>query len=334
MYNIEEIKKIKSNNEKLLLSYPNVVGVGIGYKKVNGVPTSELSVVVSVNKKLNKLGLLDGDIIPSSIDGVSTDVLETGNFKINALTDKVRPLIPGYSIGHYQITAGTLGCFVTKNGEPLILSNNHVLANSNCAKKGDNILQPGPHDGGSDEDSVGKLVDFIPIRYVNSQCPTAKAVSLFVNSTVGVFNILAKVFNRSTRLSSVEAKNSVTNKVDCALSSVECSFQTKIYECGKPSGVGEVELGTKVKKSGRTTAYTESVIDQICVTVNVNYGEAGMAVFSDQLMTKAMSRGGDSGSVVLDGDNKVVGLLFAGSNNFTILNKIQNVFDSLKVELL
>lgn len=53
-----------------------------------------------------------------------------------------RPLRLGGSVGHFKVTAGTLGCFVRDRttGAVLILSNNHVLANENRAKKGDNIL--------------------------------------------------------------------------------------------------------------------------------------------------------------------------------------------------
>ena len=52
-----------------------------------------------------------------------------------------RPLRIGGSVGHYMTTAGTLGCFVTKDGvNDLILSNNHVLANENAATVGDAIV--------------------------------------------------------------------------------------------------------------------------------------------------------------------------------------------------
>ena len=63
-----------------------------------------------------------------------------------------RPLRIGASIGHFKITAGTLGGFVRSRDDStmLILSNNHVLANENKAKKGDAIIQPGPFDGGQD----------------------------------------------------------------------------------------------------------------------------------------------------------------------------------------
>jgi hypothetical protein len=58
-----------------------------------------------------------------------------------------------------------------------------------------------------------------------------------------------------------------------------------------------------------------------------------VAQFRDQLLAGPMSQGGDSGSAVLDNDRKIVGLLFAGSDQTTIINRIQNVFSLLGVAL-
>lgn len=80
------------------------------------------------------------------------------------LQKRRRPLVIGCSIGHFKITAGTLGCFVKDRatGEILILSNNHVLANENNAEVGDAILQPGKFDGGKVSiDTIGQLRRFI-----------------------------------------------------------------------------------------------------------------------------------------------------------------------------
>ncbi len=55
-------------------------------------------------------------------------------------------LTAGSSIGHYKVTAGTLGGFVRDREGVYILSNNHVLANSNKAEGPDPILLPGPAD--------------------------------------------------------------------------------------------------------------------------------------------------------------------------------------------
>ena len=93
----------------------------------------------------------------------------------------------------------------------------------------------------------------------------------------------------------------------------------------------EGELGMAIKKSGRTTGLTSGEITQVDVTVNVQYGGNRMALFTDQLMAGAMSQGGDSGSAVLTENNKLTGLLFAGSDTTTVINRIENVFTALGV---
>ena len=59
-----------------------------------------------------------------------------------------------------------------------------------------------------------------------------------------------------------------------------------------------------------------------------------MATFTNQLMASGMSAGGDSGSAILDEDGLVVGLLYAGSGQATLINPIQTVLNLLKVELV
>ena len=88
-----------------------------------------------------------------------------------------------------------------------------------------------------------------------------------------------------------------------------------------------------VKKSGRTTGFTTGTIQQIDVTSTVTHGSNKTATFVDQLMAGAMSAGGDSGSAVLNDQNELVGLLFAGSNSTTLFNRIQNVFQALQISL-
>src|SRR3546814_10205184 len=71
-------------------------------------------------------------------------------------------------MGHAAITAGTLGGLVRdrETGAVVILSNNHVLANSNQGTAGDAILQPGPADGGTDPgDRIATLARFVAIDF-------------------------------------------------------------------------------------------------------------------------------------------------------------------------
>ncbi|HAY84169.1 MAG TPA: hypothetical protein DCY42_04365 [Chloroflexi bacterium] len=65
----------------------------------------------------------------------------------------------------------------------------------------------------------------------------------------------------------------------------------------------------------------------------MSYGTGRTARFEGQLVAGAMSQGGDSGSLVLEGSsNNAVGLLFAGSNSTTIFSPIQAVLSILNVE--
>ena len=133
-----------------------LVACGIGYKEVGGVKTDELCIIVSVVKKVPLKYV--NNLVPPVVDGVKTDVQETGVFKaLQVRTDKWRPAPGGVSIGHPAITAGTLGCLVQRGGETFILSNNHVLAVSNLGRPGDPIIQPGAHDGGVEPDDHMRL---------------------------------------------------------------------------------------------------------------------------------------------------------------------------------
>ncbi|MCB0294865.1 MAG: trypsin-like serine protease, partial [Calditrichaeota bacterium] len=127
----------------------------------------------------------------------------------------------------------------------------------------------------------------------------------------------------------------VDNLVDCAIAE-RVNPNDVVYEIlgiGTISVVADATLNMAVKKSGRTTGFTTGTIQQIDVTVQVNYGSNQIATFVDQLMAGAMSQGGDSGSAVLNDQNQLIGLLYAGSDTSTIFNRIQNVFSALQVTL-
>ncbi len=335
---LQNIRQVLKAVKKELLQKPNVVATGVGYKIVNGKPTNELAIICSVASKKSKKFLIEKEMIPATIQNIPTDVYPTG--VIHALQDptgKFRPAPGGVSIGHIDITAGTLGCLVQKDGKKYILSNNHVLANSNDADIGDPILQPGPYDGGSyPEDWIAKLSDFIPIQFDNgngggSPCKVAGAAA-------GFLNIFAAIFGSQTRLAPVKkaAPQDEGNLVDCAIAEPndENDVLNEILNIGSITGVAEGTLGMSIKKSGRTTGLTTGTIQQVDVTVQVSYGSDKVATFVDQLMAGNMSAGGDSGSAVLNEQNEIVGLLFAGSSSSTIINRIQNVFSLLGVDYI
>ena len=325
------IRSTLRNYRSQLLDRANVVAAGVGYKTTDGQKSSTLSIVCSVTKKVAASQLSSRDLVPGSLEGTPTDVIETGVIRaLQSPTERHRPAPGGVSIGHRDITAGTLGCLVKKDGRQVILSNNHVLANSNAAEIGDPILQPGPYDGGRfPDDHIADLEQFIPINIggLPSECPIATGTANFLNS-------IARLFGSSVQLQAVE-QQPTENLVDAAIARPlnPDDVKDEILNIGVPQGVVEAELGMAIKKSGRTTGFTTGEIQQVDVTVNVQYGQGKIATFSDQLMAGAMSQGGDSGSAVLDDNNNLVGLLFAGSDTSTIMNRIQNVFSELGVSL-
>jgi hypothetical protein len=320
---------MKESVKRELLKKKNVILIYTGKKVVGGVETERISIRVGVSKKVPLVQLAKKDIVPKTIKGMETDVFETEMPKALAVAvdrkSRIRPAPGGCSIGHFQITAGTLGMIVKKAGISHILSNNHVLANSNDALLEDQSWQPGKYDGGTEADTIGHLAAFVPINFIDeSTCPIATTI-------IRVFNALAKLFKRKTRLPN--AISSPINKVDCAISRplFDEDISQEILELGVPVGFGEVKVGDKVKKSGRTTAVTQGDVIATDGVVNVSYGEK-IAVFEDQIITGAMSQGGDSGSAVLNDKNEVAGLLFAGSESLTIVNKIANVIAALGLD--
>jgi len=235
--------------------------------------------------------------------------------QLRNLVNSLRPAPGGISVGHRLITAGTLGCLVRGRSAPrinrlMILSNNHVLANTNGGPLGESILQPGPYDGGRNPaDKVAVLERFVPINFA-----------------AGSANI-----------------------VDCATAWAwpERVRRELMYISGgiiRYFRVGATPvaaaLGMPVGKSGRTTQLTSGRITAVGVTINVNYGGGRVARFTNQIAVRSpsgnFSAGGDSGSLIWTWDARraPVALLFAGGGGTTFANPIAGVLARLDVQLV
>ncbi|MDP6616499.1 MAG: hypothetical protein QF790_04970 [Gammaproteobacteria bacterium] len=213
-----------------------------------------------------------------------------------------RPVPIGVSAGHVDITAGTLGCRVTSGCHTYALSNAHVFADENAGQVGDNILQPGPYDGGIDpDDQIGLLHNSIPISFTSPNVVDA-AIALTSDAMVG----------------------------DSTLSNG--------YGRPRAATISAV-VSMDVMKYGRTTGMTHGYIDAINASVGVEYSSDD-ALFVNQIIIKPdtgpdFSRPGDSGAlVVVDGgsnDRRPVGLLFAAGTGITVANPIALVTTALGV---
>ncbi|MEV2254888.1 hypothetical protein AB0I94_30670 [Streptomyces sp. NPDC050147] len=298
----------------------------------DGTPTDVVAVGhVAAQRQQRKAGRTDDRSVTYGPDGgvseqlagLSQPMVEElgghGAFEPQLLKRRMRPCPSGFSVGNVRVTAGTLGSVVYDFlpgasvdppgpglGVPAkfyILSNNHVLADSNRAQLGSAIVQPGVFDGGQDPaDRIATLERFITIQFA-PQIP-------------------------------LERHNNV---VDAALGTVDFQDATReTYFSGAPRAwrrKANVAVGDPVKKTGRTTNISFGRIIAVDATIDVNFGTAGTARFKDQILTTNISAGGDSGSLVTSLDNVALGLLFAGSSTVTVLNHFENVRALLRVEV-
>jgi hypothetical protein len=329
-----KVAQVKSQALPALMKKPNVIGVGTGFKTRDGRRTGDLCIVAMVTQKIPRAGLEQESLVPREIDGISTDVVQVGFLRAQqARTDRWRPALGGVSIGHYQVTAGTLGCTVRErsSGVRLILSNNHVLANGNEATAGDPVLQPGTADGGrAPGDTFAHLERFCPLNF--SDAPASCGIARFY---ADVGNAFARLLGSKHRVQVSYSDPQAVNQVDAALARpvTDSDLLDEILEIGAPTGTTEPVLGMGVRKSGRTTGLTTGQIIVIDATLEISYGER-KATFERQLVSTPMSQPGDSGSLLVAGESlAAVGLLFAGSDQATIYNPIQAVLDCLDVTL-
>jgi hypothetical protein len=274
----------------------NIVGVGYGTKSTGGISVQgEIAVRVYVRSKLPRLMVSAADLVPTDINGKPTDVIAIGD--VVALE---RPTSCGVSIGHQEVTAGTLGCLVKRVSSPdsiYVLSNNHVLANTNDARQGDSILEPGRIDGGDPQDPIAELTDFE--RLVDG-----------------------------------------TNQMDAAIARVidTTDLSPDLLDVGylqKPLMLAS--LYQSVRKRGRTTLHTVGVMD-LSADVRVTYARRYFD-FEDQLgivgAPGPFSAGGDSGSLIFDAVTKrPVALLFAGAIGITFANPIGVILDRFGIEIV
>jgi hypothetical protein len=207
---------------------------------------------------------------------------------------------------------GTLGALVEDaNGNQYILSNNHVLARTNLATIGEDIIQPG-------------LID---------QSPTCfKDTTDIVADLSAVIPILFKTKGTMP-----------PNSVDAAIARVRAGKVDPtgfIIDIGTPSSdTVAPSLGIAVKKSGRTTGLTNGNITAVNATIDVSYGSGKTARFINQIVVGSGNfiAGGDSGSLMVeDGvpSPRAVGLLFAGGSNTAIANPIDDVLNAFGVSMV
>ena len=315
---IENILDITHNHYHALLNLENVNGVGVGFKYINKINTLIPCIHVLVDYKVASKYLTSNNIIPKTYMGINTDVIQTsyphalnGNI---AISQKFRPLEYGCGISPDRFfdegstLSGTLGCIVTRTYLKIfkryyILSNNHVLTNLNKFPIGTPVIQPSFMSGGiSGFNKIATLSDFIPLQFEDGDIQPINYVD----------SALALIKNKSL-------------------------VSSKIRQLGLVKGFNTDEniIGTNVKKVGFITGLTSGTVLSIGAIQGVTYNNKTIkALFKNVIVANLIATSGDSGCMVFNDNNEIIGQLFAGTQSGkSYIIPINTILNLLNVQI-
>jgi len=235
------------------------------------------------------------------------EVIHTERARLLSNVDRKRPASCGLSCSHKDGPPGTIGFVAQAKGTDtrrFIVSNNHILANTNRGSVGNEVYQPSKHDQASAEDVIATLFRWAVITPSGPNIVDCASALLRDPSVV-----------RANFVQHIEGK-------------------ANYFKVGtRPDAPGP-----RVGKCGRSTEVKAGRVQSRNATITVDMG-GWDAVFLNQIEIAdeqfPFSDGGDSGALVwnFDEDRRPVGLLFARQGDSTYANPIKPVLDALQVKI-
>ena len=286
-----------------LLRYPGVRDVAVGVKEVGDRATEVIAFRVYVGEKVQPDALPPHALVPKQVLGVPTDVVVEPIVENEDDDDKYRPLAGGMQIGNDTSSGtGTLGCIAQLNSDRsvVILSNEHVML----------------ADGAAIGEKIGQ-----PEICCCCCCKT---------------NIVAEVLNAVNNAS-----------VDCAIARIigQPGFTNEVLEIGTLFGSATLNGGGStvgpnervMKRGARTGLTTGTVVTPLYTTPAPHSRGNQLEIKPDPGFTR-FSDHGDSGSVIVNENNVVVGLLWGGdhskANGNTYATRITDVVAALGITII
>jgi hypothetical protein len=325
-----------------LLALPNVVAVGLGFKETAGEFTTVLSYRVYVREKLDEAALGSG-VIPKTIGGIKTDVLTPLRIRSDSdvcgnerqTLSKHRPLMAGIAISTDSTSYGTLGWFGVLDADdtPILLTNKHVLYDEDNETVTDAKKTAQPQLG----------------RPSSCCCCECGSDNVIGESLIGIRNVAPMT----------------STSVDAAIARIDPAAATGLVleitndsteEVLTVSGTAQAVVGETVRKIGARSAFTRGTVIHIgdmaaaptdpdgSGTIAVRTGQVLIIPATDEtyevenddtgVCMRAFSNSGDSGSVILNGDDEIIALNWGGNREdysvgLTVASNIQNVLDAL-----
>jgi hypothetical protein len=284
------------------LTDSSMKGFAISTKEIGEGSSGEQALVFYVREKLSRTALDARLLIPPVLidlrgRAIMTDVRQVGELvaHVNAAPSPIRS---GFSVGHPRGAAGTVAAVVRKNGQPHLLSAQHVLAANDSAAAGDTILFPAAEDGGSS--------------------PAANTAIL-------------QAYTRLVR------GLGHPNRMDAALAAViparQAALDPAIPGAVTPLRAAAPREGARVRITGRTSNVAHGTIKSERAEVRLQYAGIGFVGFTEQVECTPYGQGGDSGALVLGEDGAVLGLHIGGSSDASFFTPIATVATALGFQL-
>lgn len=269
-----------------LMKIPGVVDVAVGLKEKDGMLTDEITFQVFVEEKKEEKDLMPEHIIPKQVMGFKTDVQKVPRAIKREDSSEYRPIKGGVQVGNGKGHVGTLGCFgrLTSDNARVLLTNQHVLFKDG-AVAGDLFGQPD----------------------IDHNCCCCCA---YIDGKIGT------ILNPGID----------NERVDCGLAKINDDVATDIIlnnsmtatEIPIAGTQNNITAGDTVRKIGRTSGLTTGTISSINGPTTSKTNQIHIRPVSSETYTlaengkKAFSDRGDSGSVVVNEDNEIIGLLWGG----------------------
>ncbi|HEX8869319.1 MAG TPA: hypothetical protein VF821_26900 [Lentzea sp.] len=312
------IRPVKRMVEDEFLTRPGVIGVDIGEKVTAGRPTGKAAIVVYVCAK----GPQHPQQIPAEVSGVPTDVVAESivlhRARITRTSDEQTVAVERHPVLRGGISIGPARSFrvvppeVEKAGEYVIAGTLGAFAITRTEPR--KVLGLTTFHVGCVDDSWAVGDEFVHPSRVDGGVPGADQVA---------------VLDRAALAGAVSA---------AGLKMGARPFRAEVLEIGAITGAAKAVIGSTVRKRGRTTELTYGVIVSTDATLRLDFGDGiGVRTLRDQIRVHSADRfgdHGDSGAVLVDADNRVVGLYVAGSGSTGFANPIEPVLRQLDVELL
>lgn len=313
-----ETMAVQNRHTEALMRTPAVLGTATGLTE-----DGSLAILVLTERALGR------GVLPAELDGVP--VVEEVTGKIRALDSGAQhrvaqspPIQLGtsggwrYDLANGYCCGGTLGSLVNRGGQQYVLSNYHVLeadivngGNGRVAQAGDPVIQPALIDVGCNANSAQNVATLSGIKSL----PGSNVDAAIAQTISGQVRTDGSILDIGTISATTQA----------------------------------AALNQAVKKSGRTSGLTRSVVNGLNASVSVAYenecagGSAFTKTYSGQILVKNKARGGsflsggDSGSLMVQDvatNPRAVGLLFAGSNTVAVANPIGQVLSFLNATMV